>query len=127
MLTRPALQFRRLAPAPRREPQDARLTCLVCFDDSAEAGIVNRCGHTMCWQCATSYCTSKLEDRRFPVPCAFPRCAAEMHGNAVRGLIGMTGDRKLAQLLFTVGRAASLDWRPLRAVCMPAAAPFASR
>lgn len=60
----------------RRVEEREVIACQICLDEEPldESVVVQSCGHSFGRECMRSYILSRLDERRFPIPC--PCCSA---------------------------------------------------
>jgi hypothetical protein len=60
----------------RRVDEKEMIACQICLDEEPldESVVIQSCGHSFGRECMRSYILSRLDERRFPIPC--PCCSA---------------------------------------------------
>lgn len=63
-------------PLFRRVEERDMISCQICLDEEPldESVVIQSCGHSFGRECMRSYILSRLDERRFPIPC--PCCSA---------------------------------------------------
>jgi hypothetical protein len=69
----------------RRVEEREVIACQICLDEEPldESVVVQSCGHSFGRECMRSYILSRLDERRFPIPC--PCCSAADEAGANPG------------------------------------------
>lgn len=72
------------------EVKQATFDCGICFDQLPldDAARLQGCQHIFCRECIRGYITSKLNEKKYPIPC--PMCATNKDGNTASGRIDET-------------------------------------
>lgn len=71
----------------RRVEERDMIACQICLDEEPvdESVIIQSCGHSFGRECMRSYILSRLDERRFPIPC--PCCSAADEAGSNPGLV----------------------------------------
>ncbi|CAE6412204.1 unnamed protein product [Rhizoctonia solani] len=67
----------------------SKFDCGICMEEYTDEAIarIDACGHSSCRDCMRSNIQSKIEERRYPIPCPF--CVAGSNGNDASGQRGV--------------------------------------
>jgi len=71
----------------RRVEEREMIACQICLDEEPmdESVVIQSCGHSFGRECMRSYILSRLDERRFPIPC--PCCSAADEAGSNPGLV----------------------------------------
>ncbi|CCA71549.1 hypothetical protein PIIN_05486 [Serendipita indica DSM 11827] len=75
------------SPFFRRVEEREVITCQICLDEEPmdESVTIQTCGHSFGRECMRSYILSRLDERRYPIPC--PTCSASDDSGPNPGLV----------------------------------------